>query len=250
MNSDYYCHTMDPDKSISEFVYRFSAMYNVSQISDAVIMPSGKIDLIFAEDLDCKFHISIRGLETKPKSIGNSPILRFFSVSFNPIAIEYIFKFPIADLLDTGEMLQNNFWGFTIEDLNDFDEFYKKITLKISSLIPEEIDDRKRRLFRIILFSNGELTVKSISDKSLWSSRQINRYFNQQFGLSLKSYCNILRFKASLSSVSKGILSPKLNFSDQSHFIKEIKKFTGVTPKELFNNENDRFLQLSKVKNE
>ena len=45
-------------------------------------------------------------------------------------------------------------------------------------------------------------------------------------------------------------LSPQTDYFDQAHFIKEIKKYTGTTPKELHKNKNDRFLQLSNTEQE
>jgi AraC-like DNA-binding protein len=89
------------------------------------------------------------------------------------------------------------------------------------------------------------MPVKELADKVFWSSRQINRYFNEQFGISLKAYCNILRFKNSLHHIKDGQLFPDLDFADQAHFIKEVKRFSGVVPKELFKNRNDRFILLS-----
>jgi AraC-like DNA-binding protein len=89
------------------------------------------------------------------------------------------------------------------------------------------------------------MTVTELSEKVSWSSRQINRYFNQQFGLSLKAYCGILRFRASFPNIKEGKLFPEQNFSDQSHFIKEVRKLAGVSPKELMKNKNDRFIQFS-----
>src|SRR6187551_2773962 len=102
-----------------------------------------------------------------------------------------------------------------------------------------------QKLFDLIYSSNGSLPVKELSDKVFWSSRQINRYFNEQFGISLKAYCNILRFRASFSHIKDGKLFPHENFADQSHFIKEVKKLSGVSPKELKRNQNDRFIQFS-----
>jgi AraC-like DNA-binding protein len=110
--------------------------------------------------------------------------------------------------------------------------------------LPKDIDVRKLQLFRHIFESDGEVTIKDLSEKIFWSERQINRYFKQQLGIPLKSYCNILRFQASLPHIKSGQLYPQLNYTDQSHFIKEIKKLSGVSPKELFKNENDRFLQF------
>ena len=140
--------------------------------------------------------------------------------------------------------MPQDFWGFCIDDLNDFGEFCKKISKKIYSILPDKIDERKRQLFQLIFASNGEIPIKELSEKLLWSQRQINRYFNQQYGLSLKAYCKILRFQASLAHIKNGKLYPHLNFTDQSHFIKEVKQLSGVSPKELHKNKNDRFLQF------
>jgi len=97
-----------------------------------------------------------------------------------------------------------------------------------------------------LLFSTfGSIRVEELSNKVFWNSRQINRYFSSKFGLSLKTYANILRCSKSFREIEKGKFSPDLNFYDQSHFIKEIKKHSGSNPKELHQNKNDRFLQFS-----
>ncbi|SUX44149.1 helix-turn-helix domain-containing protein [Chryseobacterium indoltheticum] len=234
---------VEPDRSLADFVYCFSSLQNISHQNNAVVIPNGKVDLIFSKLNDNTFTVALLGLETKPKSI-NHEVSNFFAVSFNPFAIEYIFNDSIADILNSGKKLESNFWEITADDLNDFDNFCEKITQKISEILPDKTDERKRRLFQLIFESNGEIPIKEISEKISWSPRQINRYFNQQFGLSLKAYCKILRFQASLSHIKDGELYPQLNFTDQSHFIKEIKQLSGVSPKELHKNENDRFLQF------
>jgi AraC-like DNA-binding protein len=100
-------------------------------------------------------------------------------------------------------------------------------------------------MFELIYSTNGAITVKELSEKVFWSSRQINRYFNQYYGISLKTYCSVLRFRASLGHIAQGELFPNGDFFDQTHFIKEIKKFSGAIPKELSQNKNDRFILLS-----
>ncbi|WP_315056342.1 AraC family transcriptional regulator [Chryseobacterium indoltheticum] len=234
---------VEPDRSLADFVYCFSSLQNISHQNNAVVIPNGKVDLIFSKLYDNTFTVALLGLETKPKSI-NHEVSNFFAVSFNPFAIEYIFNDSIADILNSGKKLESNFWEITADDLNDFDNFCEKITQKISEILPNKTDERKRRLFQLIFESNGEIPIKEISEKISWNPRQINRYFNQQFGLSLKAYCKVLRFQASLGHIKDGELYPQLNFTDQSHFIKEIKQLSGVSPKELHKNENDRFLQF------
>jgi AraC-like DNA-binding protein len=234
---------IDPNDSLSDFVYCFSSLQNLSTVKEAVIIPNGKIDLIFTKTTDNQLKAFLMGLENKPKS-ARLDVPNFFAVSFNPLAIEYIFQQSIADILNIGKAMTNNFWDFNIDDLNDFDAFCEKATNKIRSFLPVEIDGRKRKLFALIFATNGEISIKNLAEQTCWSERQINRYFNQQFGLSIKAYCNILRFQASLPHIKQGRLFPQLNYTDQSHFIKEIKKLSGVSPKELFKNENDRFLQF------
>jgi AraC-like DNA-binding protein len=112
-------------------------------------------------------------------------------------------------------------------------------------LLTVNIDERKRKLFNLIYAAQGSITIKELSESVHWSSRQINRYFNQWFGLSLKAYCNILRYRASFKQISEGKLFPEQNFTDQAHFIKAVKRYSGVTPKELAKNADDRFIQFS-----
>ncbi len=163
------------------------------------------------------------------------------------LGAEYILKESIAGIINTGKFLSTDFWGFCELDLVDFDLFVVKSVQIIKSLLPSMIDERKRKLFELIYQRKGAISVAELSEHIFWNSRQINRYFNQQFGLSLKSYCNILRFRSSLNHIAKGKLFPEEHFFDQTHFIKEIKKFSGVVPKELLKNKNDRFILLSSL---
>ena len=233
-----------PDESIADYVYGFTSLKNLSGINEGVIIPNGRIDLHFAETSDGQVQVSLVGLESKPKPLLKRGISTLFTISFNPLATEYILRESVAGLLDGGKAMPDDYWDFGIADLRDFDGFCEKAARKIRSRLSENIDERKRELFELIFATNGEMSVKELSEKILWSERQINRYFNRQFGIPLKAYCQILRFQASLSHIKEGELYPQLDFADQSHFIKEIKKLAGVSPKELYKNENDRFLQF------
>jgi AraC-like DNA-binding protein len=249
MNNDIKYKIIKPGKPLSDFVDSFWFLHNQSGSSkETTGLPDGLIDVLLFRSTAEPFRIvQLGGLTQHEQAVLPTNSL-MFCISFKLLAVEYIFREPIANIINSGKFLPNDFWGFSKDDLNDFDLFVKKAAQKIASLVPGEIDERKQKLFELIYANNGAITVKELSEKVFWNSRQINRYFNQQFGLSLKAYCNILRFRASLEHIAQGKLFPEENFTDQNHFIKEIKKFSGVVPKELSKNKNDRFILLSAIK--
>lgn len=237
-------HFKKPAEKLADFVYGFSSLSNISECKEGIIIPNGRIDLLLCRTTDERFFTVLMGLETKPKTMPQQNIAMFFSISFNPLALEYILNESIAELINNGKELPENFWGFRKEDLNDFEDFCSKASDVIIKHLNNTIDERKRNLFRLIFEANGEISIKELSQTIHWSERQINRYFTKYLGVTLKMYCKILRFQKSLEYIKDGILFPQLNFSDQSHFIKDVKKLSGVSPKELFKNDNDRFLQF------
>lgn len=249
MDNEFYCKFINPDQSLDSFVENIGMFHNpATEAKEVVVLPDGRVDLFFMRSGPGSFSVFLVGLETEPEQRSVPPDTIAFAVSFRPLAVEYILRTSIADILNSGKNLADDFWNLNDHDLKNFETFTQKVTEKITELLPETIDERKHRLFNLIYSSNGEMSVKELSEKTGWSSRQINRYFNQQFGLSLKAYCSILRFRASLGHIAEGKLFPELNFTDQTHFIKEIKKFSGVVPKELSKNKNDRFILLSVLK--
>lgn len=246
MDNDFTYKIIKPTKPLSDFVETFWFLNNRSESDKETIgLPDGLVDLSLSKSAKEPFSIALLGGLTQYETATIPARCMIFCIGFKLLAVEYIFGETISEIVNSGKLLPSDFWGFTENDLLDFDLFIEKATQKILSLLPKEIDVRKRKLFELIYATNGAITVKELSEKVFWSSRQINRYFNQQFGLSLKAYCNILRFRASLEHIAKGKLFPEENFFDQTHFIKEIKKFSGVVPKELFKNKNDRFILLS-----
>jgi AraC-like DNA-binding protein len=235
-----------PSPQLSDFVESFWMVENTSATAhETVGLPDGRFDIIFSYSSNTPFSALQIGLGTTPEQHAIPPKIVMFAVSFKLLAIEYLLDIKAASLVNAAHPLPTNFWGIKKSDLNDFETFCKKVSAKMISLIKPDIDKRKKKLFELIYSKNGSLSVKELSEKVSWSSRQMNRYFNERFGISLKAYCNILRFRASLYHIKEGNLYPELNFTDQNHFIKEIKKFSGALPKELFKNQNDRFILLS-----
>lgn len=241
-------HMKHPPPALSDFVSGYWKFHNVSDTDyHTVIVPDGHVDIIYSVQNN---HIQgvLRGLDTAPGQGTIPPQCEYFAINFKLSAAEYLFGRSISTLANSGELLPPGYWGITETALRDFDTFCQKATEILLAKI-KPIDNRKRLLFDGIYASKGTLTVQQLSEKSGWSSRQINRYFHEWFGLSLKAYCNIVRMSASFRHISEGKLFPELDYTDQNHFIKEIKKYTGVTPKELSKNTGNRFAIITALKN-
>lgn len=235
-----------PNESIANFVESFWMLDNPSKLNkDIIVLPDGRVDLFFKTSKTIPFQITLLGIETQPTQMSFPAHTKIFAISFKLLAVEYILKNSIADLINDAKILQDDFWDFTINDLKNFEQFCNKASAKIFEVLNDNVDVKKINLFNSIYKSKGNLTIKKIAEEVFWSSREINRYFNKQFGLSLKTYITIVRFRASFHHIKEGKLFPEMNFADQAHFIKEVKKLAGVIPKELSKNKNDRFIQFS-----
>ena len=239
-----------PNEVLKQYIRCFWWLNNDSSKNlNYTILPDGFFDIIVRFD-NYKYQSTIlTGLYTKEVEVVIPPNHQLFGIQFKLPAVEYILYQSIAPLINSEKKLPNSFWS-----LNSFDFSENLCTNhKLNSIIGKEInkknnlDDRKLHLFRLLSHTKGNENVSYFTDKLFWSSRQINRYFNKVFGLSLKNYCNVLRCSASFKDIKKGDLLS--NYYDRSHFNKEIKKYTNQTPKNLSNNKNDRFLQISIIPN-
>ncbi|MDR7210203.1 AraC family transcriptional regulator [Flavobacterium piscis] len=240
-----------PDTLLTDFVKNYWWFENsTTEQLDFTILPDGCFDLIISFNNYKQEEISLTGLWTKQVEVSIEPNRQLFGIRFKLLAVDYILQQNISAFCDSEQIKENDFWRLDkalFTDLEIETEKLDKIMLSILD-IHKGIDSRKQNLFNLLYGTNGEKTIEQYSQQVFWTSRQINRYFKDRFGISLKSYCKILRCYASFKQIKKGQLYPEQNYFDQSHFIKDLKKYTGNNPSELFENKNDRFLQLATMK--
>jgi methylphosphotriester-DNA--protein-cysteine methyltransferase len=97
-----------------------------------------------------------------------------------------------------------------------------------------------------IISSKGKVAVKELEKKTGYSSRWLNMKFNDHLGISPKNLSSIIRFKQYyqpfINRDEKSFF--KNNFYelyyDQSHFIKDFKRFTG-SPPTMFKKQTNNF---------
>ncbi len=240
---------MIPVKSLQNYVKRFWKIRNLTSNEQLfTVLPDGYFDLVVTILNNKVINISLTGLYTKEFDVKVHANAIYLGISFYPIAVEYILEEKIADIVNQHRNLPLSFLSINeIKNINDLKIYAEILSLNFILRLEKHknIDERREKLFTVLGQYKGVSSVSEISNELFWNSRQINRYFNKYFGISLKSYCNILKCKSSFIDIKKGILSPTLNYTDQAHFIKEVRKHTGTTPKILSKNKNDRFVQFS-----
>lgn len=234
---------------ISDYIKSFWEFESFDKRYDYEILPDGCFDLIFEIRDGQITNALLTGVWTKQIQIYIPENTKLVAIRFKLISVEYIFNQSIKTLKNTIAEVPK-----TSLNLNDLDfNCLKKVTpiiiekfqSKLENL--KKVDQRKLELFKTLYEKHGEISVLELAEKITWSSRQINRYFSNRFGLSLKTFCNILKCHYSLKHIADGKLFPENQYYDQAHFIKQVKQITGSTPTILYLNKNDRFLQLTTI---
>ena len=86
----------------------------------------------------------------------------------------------------------------------------------------------------------GRVKNNGLAKSVGWSSRQLERHFKEQVGMSPKQLCRNVRFKYAFQHLasSRGhrfaSMAIDCGYSDQSHLIRGFKHFTGTSPGTFF----------------
>ncbi len=106
-------------------------------------------------------------------------------------------------------------------------------------------DDLIEKSLNIIHSQIDTVTVKSVLDQLHISERQFQKRFAKVVGMPAQLYIRIKRVNEALRLMNTGQyerlsdVAHALNFYDQSHFIREIKAFSWVTPKDITQRVNE-----------
>jgi AraC-like DNA-binding protein len=106
-----------------------------------------------------------------------------------------------------------------------------------------------------IFKSKGNLSISQLVKHTGYTERHIERIFNESIGLSPKKFGNIVKlhhFLSLLKDKSKHnnftFLCYEAGYADQSHLIKEFKKYTGITPSKYVNETNRLATNFMEIK--
>ncbi len=101
---------------------------------------------------------------------------------------------------------------------------------------PIKLDNTIQMAINQMINSKGKITIKKIREQLHCTERTFERQFLSQVGLTPKQFAKIIQFQSSFNQLNEHDYSLLTDivfdngYADQSHFIKNFKKFTGKTP--------------------
>ena len=240
---------LKPIKKLEDFIHLFWTHRNPSnQPEHMTVVPDGYAKIIFFVENGEITRYFMAGLFIHEINYSIPPGATLYGCKLKILAPEYLINQEMASILQNLKQLELSYLNLKYFDLSSFEiivQQWQAELLKIKS--PKEIPGNKLRLSQLLEKIRGELTAKEVSEQIYWTNKQINRYMNKYLGVSLKKYLNIQKVCYSYNQIMEGDLYPENFYFDQAHFIREIKKHTGSTPKTLNKEQDQRFIQIKRM---
>lgn len=181
----------------------------------------------------------------KTKLTGNYYCLM---VIFTPLGAGRLFKIPQKEYLDQFVPLENIIGKpatlIITEQLRNSQNQYQLIH-GIETIIIDLLADAAEKnivcnnAISLILKEKGNIRIDTLTSRLNISSRQLDRSFEQHLGVSPKQYTRMTRLhNAYLMLMHHPEYSVfdilfQLGYYDQAHFIRDLKKYSNVTPQQI-----------------
>ena len=250
-----------PPVDLSHYIERYwSGTFNLNHEREFSmnIVPNGCVELILhLSDDHCllnKPHSSfdksppftLLGVYSKPYTAKFPSRVNAFGIRFYPDGFKNVFGVPPGEFLSTyedgadvvGKELEH-FWS----KLRDNKDAVNRVNLA-NDFLRKQLSknriyhDKTHMAMLLIRQSMGLIGFSEITDKVPISLRQLQREFRKNYGITITDYIRLTRLNTANKYIlanpgSLTELSYILNFSDQSHFIREFKHYNGLTPKKF-----------------
>ncbi|WP_018343712.1 helix-turn-helix domain-containing protein [Cytophaga aurantiaca] len=154
---------------------------------------------------------------------------RFFRLSLNDIKNQI---HSLTDILGTvAKQLE--------EQISNSERVEAKVALLQQFLLKQFALQSEDAVFEYcvaqITASKGRMTIQELEKKTGYSSRWLNMKFKEKLGVSPKNLSTIIRFNQYYNAVANNSEMDFMQnafydyYYDQSHFLKEFKRFTGIS---------------------
>lgn len=254
-------------KGYVEKLWVFEASGRVPSTDMKLIVPNGMVKLVIP------FKNGLEGQREGYSRLSKNNQMTLIGVSDTPFIVDAQHDEPAGTIgIEFSPLGAYRFFNLKQSELKNhifmIDEVFNRAVSEIQEQIANcpRVDDKIELLqkFLLKLFThtapdpifeyciqriqetNGAISIKELEKSTGYSSRWLNMKFQEKIGVSPKNLCAISRFQffyQTLISDPSQIFENKIYHSiyhDQSHFIKEFKRFTGMPPT-LFERQTNDF---------
>jgi AraC-like DNA-binding protein len=259
-------NTFQPQSSLEsliKFYWTLEVPYDPNN-QKQIIVPDGCIEMTFNLADPIKKYLSeteyiinpnfvVMGQRTKSYYILPVGNVDSFAICFYPHGFANFVDAPLEALVDK-EIPITELFGKTdgselekkIVAAKDTNERIEIIETFLLHKLQEErtISNIVKSTVELLLSTNGNTSINSITENDLAKRRKLERHFKKQIGIGPKQLSKVIRLQATLQMIlnkEAGTLTDvayENEYFDQNHFIKDFKEFVGITPKEFLGNEN------------
>ena len=209
---------------------------------------------------ESQFSIGIRGKEIVtssylagsnqvPFQLRMPVVKRALTIQLQPFAIPGLWRTAAADLRDQVVPLADldDELANRLEELLTLEKKPDIILQKTATILEQKvtgggIDSRLVGALAHILQTRGQGSVADLAGQINLSQRRLQQLFRDYFGLSAKSYSRVVRLQHHtyelLTGRSIDAIAPD-GYYDQSHFLHDLKRQTGLLPGEYADFVND-----------
>lgn len=222
---------------------------------EEVILPKGTIEIIFnfSESItyfNPSLQLSkllpiafVNGVNYKPFLLRKSGRQEFLGIQLKSVGLRLLFNISVKEyndrVYDANEAGQN--LSLLAEEIYYAQKFQHQVEIILKWVRQRISKINKHSVSRVqklqYLSSNHHLNVKNICQEICLSDRQLRRFSLDWLGMNTEDFINYNKYLTSLQllhSPEKSLTEVGLEagYYDQSHFIREFKYYTELTPKQ------------------
>ena len=219
-----------------DLINKFYEIWNPMQ-EQILSIPDGCVNIWFLWNQK-RCHARLIGSALTGKASLVSRHERCFGIKFNAGVVPEVF------LNDIGHIINNNcpvnvykditFMEKALERLGSFEERVLYVLERDSVFGKNRVSPMTRQIVEDVAEAMGKLTVFELAQTLGYSQHYTNLVFRKNIGMPIKQYSGIVRIQHALYGIEKkdcDFIYENLGYYDQSHFIREFKRYTLLTPK-------------------
>lgn len=258
-----------PPPELSSFIETYwTGDFNLDRSPDFSqrVIPNGYIELIihlsdyhcalskYGDNFSSSPDYTLLGVYSKPYIVRFSEFVNVFGVRFFPDGVRNIFGVPPGEFSSTyedGTQVIGRMLDEYCSRIREAGNASERIRIA-NNYFTKQLDANRKDYdithlaMKVIREKRGLISFKELMQKVPISLRQLQREFKKQYGIRITDYIRLSRLNAINKYMLSGnypltTLAYDLDFADQSHFIREFKHYTGLSPKK-FLKEKEEFI--------